>query len=114
MITRKGKLPYLHMSVEHNGLIYLAGVTAETKSGGIKSQTVQILRQIDALLETHQSSKAKILSATIFITDFSLKSEMNEVWIDWLDGADMPARATTGISDLGPDVLIEIAAIAAK
>jgi enamine deaminase RidA (YjgF/YER057c/UK114 family) len=45
----------------------------------------------------------------------SRKEEMNEAWMEWLDDADLPSRATIGGCDLGdPKRLIEIVLTAAK
>lgn len=114
MIKRTGSLPYMHRIVEHNGVLYIGGVIATDRKGvGMRSQTEQITRKYDELLAMHRSSKAQILSATIFVTDLNLKDEMNAAWQAWLAVEHMPTRATIGVSDLGPDVLIEVTATAA-
>jgi enamine deaminase RidA (YjgF/YER057c/UK114 family) len=114
LIKRTGSLPYMHRIVEHNGVLYIGGVIATERKGvGMRSQTEQAVRKIDELLGMHGSSKEKILTVTIFVTDLSLKDEMNEAWQAWLPAEHKPTRATIGVSDLGPDVLIEVTATAA-
>ena len=113
-IVRTGSVSVLHRVVEHGDTLYLSGVTASDLSAGMKGQTEEVARKIDALLAGKGSSKDRLLTTTIFITDMKLKDEMNAVWTTWLSAAQMPCRATIGVSDLGPGVLIEVTAIAAK
>lgn len=103
----------LHEVVEYNGTLYLAGCVGEDSSADIAGQMQSIADQIDALLAAHGSSKERILSATIFMTDLSMKPALNEVYKRWL-GQHLPARAGIGVADLGPGVLVEIMVIAAK
>lgn len=114
MIKRSG--PYadiLHEVVEHDGILYLAGVTAEDPSQDMAGQTRSVLAQIDELLAAHGSDRSHLLSALIFITDMTLKPEMNKLWKEWLSPAQLPARATIGSSDLD-GYLIEVVVTAAK
>ena len=60
------------------------------------------------------SSKEKMISATIYITGFSQKEQMNDAWLSWLSAEYLPTRATIGVADLGENVLIEVVATAEK
>ena len=113
MIKRTGDLGLLHEAVEYNGVLYLAGAVSEDLSLDMAGQTRDVLRQIDELLAAHGSSKEKLLSALIFVTDMNLKPAMNEVWKEWVPAGQAPARATIGIADLTPGVLIEVVCTAA-
>jgi hypothetical protein len=43
------------------------------------------------------------------------KPEMDKAWLEWLDGDDLPGRATIGVADLGePSRLIEVIITAAQ
>ena len=55
-----------------------------------------------------------LLTAMIYISDFSQKEGMNEAWLEWLPGELLPTRATIGVADLGENVLIEVVVSAAK
>jgi enamine deaminase RidA (YjgF/YER057c/UK114 family) len=101
-----------HRIVIHNDTIYVAGITAEDRTVGMAGQTAQILSQIEALLTKHGSDKTKVLSATVYVTDLQDKPAMDEVWVGFFTPAHLPTRATVGISDLGPNILIEVAVIA--
>ncbi len=115
MVKRSGPhAGILHEVVEHNGTLYLAGVVAEDLSKDMTGQAKSVFDQIDALLKEHGSSKDKLLTALIFITDMKEKPAMNAVWKAWLAPANLPTRATIGVNDLEPNVRIEVVVTAAK
>ena len=101
-------------AVEHNGIIYLAGQVATDLSVGMKAQTEDVLRQIDALLAKCGSNKARILSATVYVNDMKAKPQMDEAWMAWVDRSNPPARATVEVQLGSPDTLVEIMCTAAK
>ncbi len=114
MITRTHPTPIMHRFVEHNGTIYFGGVIADDVSEGMGGQTAQICRKLDALLAAAGSDRTKLLSATLYVTDMSKKTEMNEAWTAWIAASDLPARATLGVAELGKNVLIEVVVTAAR
>ena len=101
-------------AVEHNGLLYLAGQVAEKLDVGMKQQTEDILRQIDALLARNGSDKSRILTATVYVNDMKKKPQMDEAWMAWVDRSNPPARATVEAQLGSPDTLVEIMCVAAK
>lgn len=101
MIERSG--PYggiLHEVVEHNGVLHFAGIVSEDPKLDMAGQARDVLRQLDALLAAHGSSRKHLLTALLFITDMTQKPAMNAVWKEWLAPADLPTRATIGVADL--------------
>ena len=113
-ITRRHSGPRMSQSVEYGDTVYLAGQVASDPKQGVAGQTTQILNQIDSLLAECGSSKAKLLSATIYLSDIRAFGEMNGVWDAWVDQQNPPARATVEARLAGPQYLVEIAIIAAK
>ena len=101
-------------AVEHNGLLYLAGQVAENLKVGMKQQTEDVLRQIDALLAGAGSDKSRILTATVYVNDMKQKPQMDEAWMAWVDRSNPPARATVEAQLGSPDTLVEIMCVAAK
>lgn len=101
-------------AVEYGGLIYLAGQVASKLDVGMKAQTEDILRQIDALLATRGSNKSRILTATVYVNDMGLKPQMDQAWMAWVDRTHPPARATVQAQLGSPDTLVEIMCIAAQ
>jgi len=112
-LTRNQQTPIMHRSVVHNGVAYFGGVVGADLTAGMEMQTRSITERLDALLEVAGTDKTKLLTAMLYITDMSLKGEMNKAWTDWIGAADLPTRATIGVADLGEGCLIEVVISAA-
>jgi enamine deaminase RidA (YjgF/YER057c/UK114 family) len=100
--------------VEANNFVYTAGIVADDITQDIKGQTQQVLKEIDRLLKLCGTDKAKVVSATIWVPDIRLRDAMNEAWIAWTGGENMPGRACIEAKLADPRMLVEIAVIAAK
>src|ERR1043166_188706 len=98
----------LSRAVEYNGVVYLAGLTADDRSAGLKGQTEQVLKKIDDLLAAAGTDKTRLLSTTIWITDRRSKRDMDAAWQAWIDKANTPARACVEARLGSPDTLVEI------
>jgi enamine deaminase RidA (YjgF/YER057c/UK114 family) len=116
IIQRIESGPRMSQAVVHNQTVYLAGQVAQQPKGtGIAEQTKEILASIDRLLALAGTDKSRLLSATIWLTDFSTFAEMNKVWEAWVEPGATPARATVLSQQLaGSDYKIEISIIAAQ
>lgn len=104
----------LSLAVEHGDTVYLAGVVAKDLKKDIKGQTAEVLAEIDRLLAKCGSSKSKVLSAQIWVTDIRNRAPMNEVWTAWVDPKNLPARACVEAKLADPACLVEIMVLAAK
>ncbi len=93
--------------------VYLSGLTASDRSQDVKGQCKQILDTIDSYLAQAGTDKSKLLSAQIWLTDIGTWAAMNEVWVEWIDPANPPARATVEAQLAVPDLSIEIMVTAA-
>ena len=113
-IKRHQPGPILSRAVEYGDMVYLAGLTADDRSVGLKGQTEQILKKIDSFLAACGSDKTRLLSTNIWITDLRAKPEMDAAWQAWIDKADVPARACVEARLGSPDTLVEIMVTAAK
>jgi enamine deaminase RidA (YjgF/YER057c/UK114 family) len=100
-------------AVVFGDMVFLSGTVADDKSLPMKGQTEQVLRKIDAVLARAGSDKSRILSATVYMADASLKDEMNEAWMAWVDRSNLPTRTAVGAA-LTPGTLVEITICAAK
>ena len=98
-------------SVVHGGLVYTVA-TAPVKSASLYEQTKQALAFLDESLAQAGTAKARILQATVYITDMAQKPEMNRAWDEWVDYDQPPQRACIGVALEGAD-LVEIIVIAA-
>ena len=113
-IARHDPTAILSNAVVHGETVYLAGVVAKNLDQDVKGQTRQILDEIDRLLAKCGSGKAKVLSATIWVTDIRNRAPMNEVWSAWVDPKNLPARACVEAKLADPNALVEIMVVAAK
>ena len=105
--------PLMSQTVVHGGTVYLAGAVADDSSADIRGQTRQILDTIDRRLAAAGSDKSKLLSATIWVREIALRDPMNEVWVEWIDKANPPARACVEAKLARPELLVEIMVVAA-
>ncbi|KGB80811.1 endoribonuclease L-PSP [Rhodovulum sp. NI22] len=113
-IIRHIKTRINHRIVEVEGMLHFGGLIADDLTLDMKGQTEQICAKIDALLAEVGSSKEKLVTAMLYITDFDQKEGMNEAWLSWLDADDLPTRATIGVANLGKNVLIEVVVSAVR
>ena len=105
-IQRHDQTAILSQAVQYGDTVYLAGVVAKNLD--------QVLDDIDRLLAKCGSSKSKVLSAQIWVTDIRNRAPMNEVWSAWIDKSNLPARACVESKLADPKALVEIMVIAAK
>ncbi|MFQ5936441.1 MAG: RidA family protein [Acidiferrobacterales bacterium] len=113
-IKRTEPGPIMSRVVEHNGVVYVCGLTADDRSVSIKEQTEQVLAKIDEYLAGAGSSRSKLLTATVYLSEMSLKPAMNEVWQAWIDPGNPPTRACVGTALGTSNTLVEIVVSAAK
>lgn len=113
-VTRHESGPILSLVIEHGDTVYLAGIVPKNLKNDIKGQTAEVLAEIDRLLAKAGSSKAKLLTANIWLTDIRNRAAMNEVWTAWTDPKSLPARACVEAKLADPACLVEIMVTAAK
>jgi len=113
-IVRVESKKLLSKAVAHGATVYLSGLTAQDRCGGIEAQTVQILSAIDSLLAECGTNKSRLLSATIWLSDIRNRANMNDVWTAWVDPQNLPARACVEARLADPDCLVEIQVTAAQ
>ena len=113
-VARHDPTAILSQAVEHGDTVYLAGIVAKNLKNDIKGQTAEVLAEIDRLLAKAGTSKAKLLTANIWVTDIRNRAPMNEVWSAWVDAKNLPARACVEAKLADPRALVEIMIIAAK
>ena len=113
-IKRHEQSAILSQAVEHGDTVYLAGIVAKDLKQDVKGQTRQIVADIDRLLAQCGSSKSKILQCHIWVTDIRNRAPMNEVWTEWVDKNNLPARACVEAKLADSNALVEIMVIAAK
>jgi 2-iminobutanoate/2-iminopropanoate deaminase len=82
------------------GLIFCAGqgafdpATGQLVEGGIKEQTRQVLRNLQAILEAGGSGLDRIVKVTVFLSDWNYFKEMNDAYAEFFGIEHSPARST--------------------
>ena len=110
--------PY-SQAVEINETLYISGQvpldpeTMKVVYGGIKEQTIQVMKNIGAILEAAGYTFRDVVKSTCLLTDMNHFKEMNEVYGQFYT-ENQPARAAFAVKELPLGVLIEIETIAVK
>ncbi len=110
--------PYAQATVV-GGMVYTAGQIAldpasmQVVPGGVPEQTVQVMKNLAAVLEAAGTSLSKVAKTTVFLVDMADFAAMNEVYGQAF-GDHRPARSTVAVSGLPRGVRVEIECIAAR
>jgi enamine deaminase RidA (YjgF/YER057c/UK114 family) len=104
----------MSQAVIHGDTVYIAGQVADDTAGDAADQTREILHKIETLLAASGSSKAKLLSATVWLAEIASYDQVNAVWDAWVAPGEPPVRACVESRLAGPQYKVEIAAIAAR
>jgi enamine deaminase RidA (YjgF/YER057c/UK114 family) len=99
-------------AVVHNGVVHLAGQVG-APGGSVAEQTRAVLAEVDRLLGLAGTSKARLLTAQVWLADMGAFEEMNAVWDAWVDRANPPARWPGAARHATPDYKVEIIVTAA-
>lgn len=110
--------PY-SQAVRANGFVFLSGQipldpsTGKLVEGDIEAQTRQVMKNLEAVLVAAGTSFAKVVRATIYLTDLGDFARVNAVYGERFP-EHPPARATVQVSALprGANVEIDLVAIA--
>src|SRR6266571_1346602 len=111
---QKGNImPIISQAVVHGNVAYFAGITPNPIVGDIKTQTAQVLRRVDELLNLAGTDKSQLLSAQVWIADMRLFEDHNSVWNEWVDPANPPAGPSLSPVFGRPGCLLEFVGVAA-
>jgi 2-iminobutanoate/2-iminopropanoate deaminase len=99
-----------------NNLFYSSGqipLTAEGVmiEGGIKEQTHQVFKNLEAVLTAAEASFETVVKATVFIKSMDDFAAINEVYGEYFS-TNKPARSCVEVARLPKDALVEIEVIA--
>ena len=78
--------------------------------GDIKEQTVQILKNLSALLDLYSLTLKNVVKTTVFLKDMNNFSEFNKAYAQYFN-EEFPARSCVEVARLPKDAEIEIEAI---
>ncbi len=98
-------------AVVSGGLVYAVATDPEC-ADGIAAQTRNTLQDIERMLVNAGSGKVGLIQATVYLSDMTLKPEMDAVWCDWVGPEEnWPQRACIGV-ELESGYLIEVVVVA--
>lgn len=95
-----------------NSMVHFVEIAADPE-GNMLSQTEQLFAQAEATLASVGSDKSRLLSVTIYVTDFANVGVFNKAWQAWLPEGCAPSRACLKVELADPAYLVEIAFVAA-
>ncbi len=99
-----------------NGVLYTSGqipldpATGAVVEGGIKEQTLQVMKNIQAILEEANTTFENVFKTTCFLTDMAHFAEFNEIYAQYFTSK--PARSCVAVKELPKGVLVEVEVIA--
>jgi len=110
--------PY-NQSVMAGGFLFISGqiaidpATGNMVSDGIKTETHQCMKNLEAILDEAKLTFEHVVKTTIFIADMNLFAEVNEIYGSYFKG-DFPARETVAVKGLPKGANVEISMIAVE
>lgn len=117
--TAPAPLGHYEQAQEHQGTLYISGQLPidvdhpEKTFPTIEEQTLQTLKNVEAVAKAAGYRKEDIIKMTIFIADISLWAAANKVYADFF-GAHKPARSAVPVPALPKGFYVEIEAVAVK
>jgi 2-iminobutanoate/2-iminopropanoate deaminase len=109
--------PYSQALLVDGKFLYTAGqisidpANGKLVEGDIKTQTRQVLKNLEAVLIAGGTSLKSVIKTTVFLKNMNDFAAMNEVYAEFL-GDTSPARSTVEVARLPRDVSVEIEAVA--
>ena len=109
--------PY-NQAVIHNSTMYVSGqialdpITKELVTNNLKKETMLVMNNLKAILESENLSFENVIKSTIFLSDMGSFNEVNEIYATFFKSGNEPARETVEVSKLPLGVNVEISMIA--
>ncbi len=110
--------PY-SQAVQVGALLFISGqVAINPANGNVEATDVigeahQVMHNLKAILSEAGYDFSNVVKTTIFLTDMSLFTTVNEVYGKYFNG-NFPARETVAVRGLPKNVNVEISMIASK
>ena len=114
---KKQKAPFSDV-VQAGNIYFLAGQigmdhsTRTMVEGGIKAETEQVIKNIQAVLKQHDMTLDQVVKCTVILSTMDDFGAFNEVYSQYF--TKKPARTTFAASGLARNAKIEIEALAIK
>ncbi|NND52879.1 MAG: RidA family protein [Flavobacteriaceae bacterium] len=111
--------PY-NQAVAFGNMLFTSGQIAFNRAAGefvlddIKSETRQVMDNLEAVLTEAGMTFEQVVKTTIFISDMNNFADINEVYGSYFNDENAPARETVQVARLPRDVNVEISMIAMR
>ena len=112
ILTRLNPGSRMSEAVTVGDIVFLAGQVPDDLTADIRTQTRQVLANVDAVMAELGGSKADIASVQVWLADMGDFAGMNEVWDAWVDSSNPPARATGGVALARAGMRVEMIVVA--
>ena len=115
----KGNFPFSE-AVRVGNVLYLSGqvgIVPETQqmaSGGIESESRQVMENIRTVLEAHGYAMDNLVKCTVFLADMAEWPAFNEIYKSCLTEGRLPARSALGVNGLALGARVEVECIASQ
>ena len=109
--------PY-NQAVIHNTTMYISGqialdpITKELVTNNLKKETMLVMNNLKAILESENLSFENVIKSTIFLSNMGSFNVVNEIYATFFKSGNEPARETVEVSKLPLGVNVEISMIA--
>ena len=107
-----------NQAIISNGFVFTAGQvpidpdTGNLIEGNFKERVRRVLMNLKSILEEAGTNLSNVVKFTVFLTDISNYTEVNEVFNEFIRDSEAPARSLIEVSSLPADADIEIDCIA--
>ena len=108
-----------NQAIISNGFVFTAGQvpidpdTGNLIEGIFKERVRRVLMNLKSILEEAGTNLSNVVKFTVFLTDISNYTEVNEVFNEFIRDSEAPARSLIEVSSLPAGADIEIYCIAA-
>lgn len=109
--------PY-NQAIRAGNMLFISGQVAINPASGtveatdIQGEAHQVMKNLQAILQEAGMTFTQVVKTTIFLSDMSLFSAVNEIYAGYLEGTAFPARETVAVKGLPKNVNVEISMIA--
>ena len=105
-------------AVSAGGFLYTSGqiginpASGKIEASGTKSQSLQALHNIAAILSAKNLSLVNIVKLTVYLKDLNDFSDLNEAFKEFFGATNFPARSTVEVAGLPLGARVEIDCVA--
>lgn len=109
--------PYCH-GIKHGDLLFTSGQlgidpkTNELINTDVQAETLQVLKNLEAILDAAGTKKERVIKVTVYITDLNDFTLINKIYESFFS-PHTPARACVEVSNLALGAKVEMDMVAA-